>query len=298
MQIWNNKPEASHSFQAFIMRITAIFSVMVLICFACSQDKEKNRIAVLPERKKSSFFKTIGEIPAPEGTIRVPVTNNAFGSWLRQLELRKDNRVYLHNNILKADQSKHFAVIDISTGKKDLQQCADAIMRLRAEFFYEKEHYDSIRFYSSRNMALNFSAYIKGYRYYLSGEQLLPRYVSDAKCKNRKCFMQYLETVFAFSGTYNLFDQLKQRPVMGMQIGDVLIAPGSPGHAMIVVDMAADRSTGKKYYMLAQGYMPAQDMHIVLNPKEKYSPWFELDNAADISTPYWKFTPAQLRSWN
>ena len=49
-------------------------------------------------------------------------------------------------------------------------------------------------------------------------------------------------------------------PVTSMQIGDVLIQGGSPGHAVIVVDMAENPATGEKLYLLAQSYMPAQDI--------------------------------------
>jgi len=41
-------------------------------------------------------------------------------------------------------------------------------------------------------------------------------------------------------------------------------------------DIATD-DKGKKYFMLAQSYMPAQDIHIVRNPMdEELSPWYEV----------------------
>jgi len=41
-----------------------------------------------------------------------------------------------------------------------------------------------------------------------------------------------------------------------------MIRAGSPGHAMLVVDVAEDER-GRRIYLLAQSYMPAQDIHIV-----------------------------------
>ncbi len=82
-----------------------------------------------------------------------------------------------------------------------------------------------------------------------------------------------------------------------MQIGDVFIRGGSPGHAVIVLDMAMDSKTGKKLFMMAQSYMPAQDIHVLVNPnKPSISPWYELDgNAKDILTPEWTFSSNELK---
>jgi hypothetical protein len=44
-----------------------------------------------------------------------------------------------------------FAVMDLPVGNKDLQQCADAIMRLRAEYLYRPGQFNSIRFYDNNN---------------------------------------------------------------------------------------------------------------------------------------------------
>ena len=66
---------------------------------------------------------------------------------------------------------------------------------------------------------------------------------------------------------------------------------------MIVVDVAVN-SERKKIFMLAQSYMPAQDIHIVRNPlNEKMSPWYEIGEVEKIITPEWIFKKEQLRSW-
>ena len=83
-----------------------------------------------------------------------------------------------------------------------------------------------------------------------------------------------------------------------IQSGDVFIKGGFPGHAMIVVDVAVNKE-GKKIFMLAQSYMPAQEIHVLKNPMDNdLSPWYELktDNSL-IYTPEWTFAPNQLRRW-
>ncbi len=52
----------------------------------------------------------------------------------------------MYNGNRKINQRAQFAVLDISTGNKDLQQCADAVMQLRAKYLYEQKRYDEITF--------------------------------------------------------------------------------------------------------------------------------------------------------
>ncbi len=78
--------------------------------------------------------------------------------------------------------------------------------------------------------------------------------------------------------------------------GDVLIKGGFPGHAMIVMDVAIDEK-GERWFMLAQSYMPAQDIHVVKNLDTNNSPWYKGDELQAINTSEWTFTPSQLRKW-
>ena len=71
----------------------------------------------------SSGPSTIGSIPAPPGYHRIAEDERAFGTWLRAMRLKKDHHVHLFNGQLKKNQTAQFAVLDISVGKKDLQQC-------------------------------------------------------------------------------------------------------------------------------------------------------------------------------
>lgn len=230
----------------------------------------------------NSSMRVVKEIPLPPGFERVIVPANSFAGYLRNLPLRKDKTVYLYNQQPKSNQSLHYAVIDMSTGNKDLQQCADVVMRLRAEYFFSRKLYDSIRFPKGNHSVYTYSGFCK------PGDR-----------DNHAAFMGFMEKVFINCGSYQLQQQLK--PVAdfsAMQIGDVLVKGGAPGHAEIVVDMAVNRHTGKKIYLLLEGYMPAQDMHILLNPSSaQWGPWYEMDTKKEIITSSWIFTTAQLRRW-
>jgi maltoporin len=223
--------------------------------------------------KVSRIFTYINNIPLPEGFERISVKETGFGKWLRNLALKTDKTVYLYNGSPKANQSAQFAVLDISVGNKDLQQCADAVMRLRAEYLFANKEYDRIRFTDNEGGIYQFGAPY-----------------------SKEHLQTYLQRVFGMCGTASLNKQLKAVKMMDMQAGDVLIKGGFPGHAVIVVDMARNAS-GEKIYLLAQSYMPAQDIHILNNPNnESLSPWYLLKEE-DVNTPEYYFTRDQLKSW-
>jgi hypothetical protein len=110
-------------------------------------------------------------------------------------------------------------------------------------------------------------------------------------------FRRYLRTVFMYAGTYSLSKELKRRiRAKDMRIGDVFIKGGFPGHAVLVVDMARNRDTGKKVFLLAQSFMPAQDVHVLRNLNNRnLSPWYDLDFGKTLATPEWNFDIGSLK---
>ena len=285
---------------------------IIIFFFCCAGDQR----AQVPDRNP---YPTIESIPVPAGYRRVPAEKGSFGAWLRQIPLKKDKTVYLFDGSPKRNQEAQFAVLDVSVGHKDLQQCADAVMRLRAEYLYSQKDFAAIDFYTGQGMQLNFREWARGRRVRLSGGRLMaygshrtdspgiqtgPAVRTPACCTDRDCFSAYLETVFSYCGTLSLEKQLIPVPDFNaMQIGDVLIRGGAPGHAMLVVDRAVD-SLGHTLYMLAQSYMPAQDIHIVNNPVAgslnhgSPGPWYRIDQGEGvIETPEWTFYTRQLRTW-
>jgi len=81
-----------------------------------------------------------------------------------------------------------------------------------------------------------------------------------------------------------------------MQIGDVFIKGGFPGHAVVVLDMAENDRTGQRVFLLAQSYMPAQDIHIMKNPTNaSLSPWYKIPLDDTLRTPEWIFEKFDLK---
>jgi hypothetical protein len=91
----------------------------------------------------------------------------------------------------------------------------------------------------------------------------------------------------------------KVERVEEIQIGDIFIKSGFPGHAVIVVDLAVEPTTGKKVFLLAQSYMPAQEIHVLRNANnEKMSPWYEVNGDDKLYTPEWTFEWLELRRFH
>lgn len=203
--------------------------------------------------------------------------------------------VYCYNGQEKANKVAA-AVLNIDVGNKDLQQCADAVMRLRAEYLYKTKQFDLLHFNFTSGFKADYSKWRSGYRISVKGNNV--SWIKTTKeSESYQSFREYLNIVFTYSGTASLTKELKQISLSQMQIGDVFIKGGSPGHAVIVVDMAVNPQNNKKLFMVAQSYMPAQDIHILINQnKSTISPWYELDEtASEIETPEWTFAANQLK---
>ncbi|MEL7656386.1 MAG: DUF4846 domain-containing protein, partial [Bacillota bacterium] len=109
-------------------------------------------------------------------------------------------------------------------------------------------------------------------------------------------FQKYLNIVYSYASTLSLENQLIAKPISDLAIGDVFIQGGSPGHCVIIVDVALNENTGEKIFMLAQSYMPAQDIHILKGESEG-SPWFSANIEDILKTPEWTFKVSNLKTW-
>lgn len=239
-------------------------------------------------------------IAVPLGFKRTEVSQNSFGDWLRHLPLNlTDNSVYLHNGELKHNQSAQFAVINIDVGSKDLQQCADAVMRLRAEFLFTSKKINQIKFNYTNGIPIPFKKWSEGFYPKLQGNKVI--WITSSKNNTTyNSFRKYMDNIFMYAGTASLSKELVGINLSEMKIGDVFIQGGFPGHAVIIIDVAENATTKEKIFMLAQSYMPAQNIHVLKNPtNNSLSPWYSVaDCKTEISTPEWTFTPNQLMRLN
>jgi hypothetical protein len=233
-------------------------------------------------------------IPTPSGYWRTPVQEGSFAWWLRWLPLHpEDHPVYLYNGELKWNQRAHAAVLNIDVGTRDLQQCADAIMRLKAEYHYSQEEWSAIHFNFSDGTPARFSDWLAGNRLILRNDRWVLGQGNGPATSAYSNFRKYLNLVFGYAGTATLERELDHIGVQELQSGDIFIIGGHPGHAILVMDVAVNER-GEKLFLLAQSYMPAQEIHLLVNPNDpSLSPWYQIPERS-LATPEWTFTVEDL----
>lgn len=232
--------------------------------------------------------------PAPAGCRRVAVRPGSWGEWLRYLPLRPaGTKARLYNGALKNRQDVVAAVLDIDVGTQDLQQCADAVIRLRAEYVFS-HHPNQVHFHLTTGYDFWFSDFVAGKTFKVVGEEVVPA-ARPAEAPTHAALARYLLPTFGYAGTLSLNRELTAKPLAEVQPGDVLIHGGAPGHAVLVVDVAEHPTTHQKFMLLAQSYMPAQSIH-VLHEAPGTSPWFPVVVVDGVvSTPEWDFEATELK---
>lgn len=237
-----------------------------------------------------------GRFPPPAGFARLVGPAGSLATWLRGLPLRPaGTRVFLHSGREKGRQNVHLAVVDIDTGKRDLQQCADAVMRLLAEWRYARGEAQLIAFNDTGGgKPMTFARWARGERPKAVGRALAwsPAARPDASYAS---FRRYIDTVFIWAGTHSLERELTPVSESEIRPGDIFIRGGFPGHAVLVADVVESPSSGERRVLLIQSFMPAQDMHVLGAPDG--SAWFALPGGGPMVTPEWVFPPASLRRW-
>ncbi len=225
---------------------------------------------------------------APAGFDRVKLESGSFGAWLRELPLTHPSapvRAFDGSLLLPADDRRIAAVAAIDVGKADLQQCADAVMRLHAEWSWSRGRRD-MSYRAASGLMLPFERWSRGERIQANGASIawVP---GGGRVDDHAGFRKYLDAVFAWSNTVSLDKQARRVLAADVRPGDFFVLPGNPGHTVLVLDLA--RQGDRKLALLGQSYMPAQNFQ-VLRPRAG-AVWFELDPERDVATPFWRPFP-------
>jgi len=284
-----------------------ILNLFIITLFISCQNTDNQKVSIASAEIKTTFSNTKKSLINPEGkTIesrfltpenfkRKESEANSFGNYLRKLPLKSHgSKVLFHNGIIKPSENVYDAVVDLKIGKKDLHQCADAVMRLRAEYLWNQNRFEEIHFNFTNGWQVDYSKWKEGFRVKVEGNKTT--WVKRSEPSNsHDSFWKYLEIIFTYAGTLSLSKELKSVELSKIEIGDIFIQGGSPGHAVIVVDLA-ENNEGEKVFLLAQSYMPAQETQILKNPNnEDMSPWYSEKNWNQLETPQWTFSKDDLK---
>lgn len=274
---------------------TVAFSLFVLVLAAASVSAQEY---AWPRERSDDAGNTIQErIKPPAGYERLGADSSSFAAWLRGLPLRQGNPdVLLYNGRKKSRQDTHHAILDIDIGTRDLQQCADACIRLFAEYAYSQGRYNDIVFNFTSGNACRYADWRTG--------KIPPdirQWVKDVWPKSPDTtydgFRKYLDVVFVYAGSVSLERECARvTSADSLAAGDMLMRPGFPGHVCMIIDVAVDTASGTRACLLFEGFTPAQNLVILRHPDNPgLSPWYVFDCDAGITTPDWSFDCGDFR---
>jgi hypothetical protein len=229
----------------------------------------------------------------PAGFERVPAADGSFGAWLRGLPLAAPGTpvlTYRGDVLLPADHENIAAVVALDIGAADLQQCADSVIRLHAEWRWSTGARD-MAYRAASGAMMPLARWMRGERPAEENNSLKwsARARPDPPGGDHASFRRYLDSVFTWANTGGLALQAKKITLEEARPGDFVVLPGSPGHAVLMLDMAVGPG-GQRAVLLGQGFMPAQSFQ-VLRP-EKGRVWFTIDaSGAGLKTPFWPVFP-------
>ena len=262
------------------------YGLMTLLLLSCGPREQ----AVSQPIVNPGGATVVDRFSPPAGFYRRVYPAGSFQSYLRNYQLKPHNSsVHLYDGTVKA-RNVHAAVFDFPLLTSDLIQCADAVMKLRADYFYRQAEYESIAFTITNGMNVPFVDFTEGKRVVVDGNHTYWK-SGYGKGVGRNVYDSYLKFIYSYAGTLSLSRELVKADVQEIEAGDVFIRGGSPGHAVLVIDIA-ENEKNEKIMLLGQSYMPSQEFHI-LKSSLSISPWYRVADGK-LETPEWTFEKGSL----
>jgi len=234
-------------------------------------------------------------IVPPEGYTRVPVENGSFGEYLRKYPLLPDDiklPVFDGSTINSSDVA---AVFDISLGDDGYQQCADSVIRLYSDYFYETGQFDKISFMFSNGDVCDYNRWKKGKRMLAFADYSfeIPAAFPDS---SEQQYRNYLKEVMRYAGTLSLQKESKVISPDELRTGDIIC---NDVHVVMIVDEAVNEN-GEKCYLIGQSFIPAVCFHIITKTEGKeVTPWFTQEYLSKdfFTVGSFPFNKNDIRRW-
>jgi len=225
--------------------------------------------------------------PTPPGYHRVAVTPGSFGEWLRGLPLAAPGTPVLSHagdTVFNGDDAYVAAVVAIDVGAGDLQQSADAVIRLHGEWLWATDQWSSISYKSASKLDMPFSRWAKGQRLLAAGPNVGWVVKGKPKDPTYNDFRQYIDAVMLWSNNVSLaLRATRVQDPAQLHGGDFFLQSRGKGHAILVLDVA-QKPTGERVALLGQTLQsPAQSIHVMrLGPA---TAWFSMRPPNPVLTP-------------
>ncbi|WCO01077.1 DUF4846 domain-containing protein [Psychroserpens ponticola] len=236
----------------------------------------------------------LSRVNAPKGYVRVSYEKGSFQEYLRNYNLKSfGSKIINYDDSPYFWQRGHIGVLEIPVPKNGLQQCADALIRIRSEYLWDNNRKDEIGFNFTSGHYCSWENYALGYRPNINGNKVTFNKMATAN-HSKENFYKYLNLIYMYSGTLSLYNELKSIDDSDLQLGDMLIKGGSPGHIVMICDEVVN-DKGQKLFLLFQGNTPAQSVHLVKNlVNSKISPWYQLEQNAIVPVSNYIFNSAKF----
>ncbi|GAB5400670.1 MAG: DUF4846 domain-containing protein [Aureisphaera sp.] len=250
---------------------------------------------VTPSYLNEEGLTVVDRVIVPDGYTRSVYNDGTFQKYIQEYPLKEfGSEVINYDGEPYVYQAGHVGVFDLSVPANGLQQCADALIRLRSEYLWQQERKDEIGFNFTSGDYCSWQKYAEGYRPKINGNKVTFHKIATVD-SSKENFYKYLDLIFMYAGTLSLYHELpKVNTLEDIEVGDLLIYPGSPGHVILVSDMAVNEM-GEKIFIFAQGNTPAQSVHILKNPNDaSISPWYQISLGERLEIPTYYFDNVQL----
>lgn len=263
--------------------LCVLFSALALayISFKKTNDLLQPKIVQI---HKTALHQPVRPLPYPPGS----------WSWfLRHLPAENKPIVDYKGNQIE-NQEKRFAILTYDVGNADLQQCADALIRLRSEYLFGQKKYKEIGFHLNSGIFYSWTDYCNGLRPIFRNRKQVLAKTNAVTDISHTSLRKWLDIVYTYANTVSLCKELKKAD--RLQTGTVIIFPGNPGHCCIIIDEAVTDKQDTVFKM-AEGYMPAQSIYILSNPYEpEWNPWYHLGKG-EINTASCSFRSYYLKKF-
>lgn len=280
------------------------FGLLLLVALACflllSKKGKQIKNMSLSYITSPSYINEEGSIVSeriimPEGFERVLYEEGTFSNYIQKYSLlpyyseviNYDGNPYIY-------QSGHVGVLDISVPDHGLMQCADVLIRLRAEYLWEQNKKEDIGFNFTSGHYCSWKQYAAGFRPMINVNKVTFQKTATANTTKQN-FYKYLDLIYMYAGTLSLNAEMKKiDAIENIQVGDMLIYPGSPGHVIMIVDKAIN-TEGEILFTFAQGNTPSQSMHIIKNLNDlSISPWYAIEIGESLNIPTYTFNEVKF----